>query len=511
VKQIAAALQYTHDMKLVHRDVKPENMLVGLQNKILLSDFGIAVVAKNARTQTTQDIIGTFEYTAPEQLRGKPIPASDQYSLACVIYEWLCGTTVFNGNAVELISQHLYDPPQPLRGRIATVSPPVENIILKALAKDPQQRFASVQDFASALEQACIPHTLQAMPIPPRPQPSPVATPAASPVSPRQIATPRVGTTHFTYKLQPSGPSTTMIPTPGPSPQPSGPSAMIRPAVAWKPDGQNIAIADQKGIHIWNANTKRDDTYDFSGVTDLTWSPDGVWIASSHNDGSVKVWDVTTGNIEFSYGGHFTQVNTVAWSSDSIHIASGDTSGKVHIWDVTTGYRVYDYHYAGGGVAGVAWLPDGRQIVSVAKKGRIYTCNLSSAILVYHYPEDKYGRIHPIQMNTVVWVSNGGGVACGGSLSGAGHVGIIDHSTKGQIFAYQGHSDMVTALACSPVSQRIASGSSDRTVQIWDTFTGKNVFTYRGHASEITSLAWSPDGKYIASADINEVQVWQAM
>src|SRR5436305_2362371 len=89
VKQIAAALQYAHDRKLIHRDIKPENMLLGANNEVLLSDFGLAIVAKSANSIHLQDRAGTIAYMAPEQLEGKPCTASDQYGLGVVVYEWL--------------------------------------------------------------------------------------------------------------------------------------------------------------------------------------------------------------------------------------------------------------------------------------------------------------------------------------------------------------------------------------------------------------------------------------
>jgi outer membrane protein assembly factor BamB/tRNA A-37 threonylcarbamoyl transferase component Bud32 len=152
VKQIADALHYAHNQKLIHRDVKPENMLVGLNNDILLSDFGIAV-AQTSRSQSTRDMAGTIAYMAPEQIEAHPRPASDQYSLGIVVYEWLSGDQPFHGSFTEIAVKHTMVPPPPLCEKLPTLSPAVEQVVMIALAKDPKQRFGSVQAFATALEQ----------------------------------------------------------------------------------------------------------------------------------------------------------------------------------------------------------------------------------------------------------------------------------------------------------------------------------------------------------------------
>jgi serine/threonine protein kinase len=126
VKQIADALQYAHDEKLIHRDVKPENMLVGRRKEVLLSDFGIALIAQSTSSQSKQEVIGTVTYMAPEQLQGKPRPASDQYALGVVVYEWLCGDSPFHGSFTEIASQHLFVPPPPLREKLPTITPTIE-------------------------------------------------------------------------------------------------------------------------------------------------------------------------------------------------------------------------------------------------------------------------------------------------------------------------------------------------------------------------------------------------
>lgn len=154
VKQIADALQYAHDEKLIHRDIKPENMLLGEHDEVLLSDFGLALLFQGSRLQSTQEVTGTACYMAPEQVRGKPRFASDQYALGIMAYEWICGEPPFHGSFIQVCSQHLFLPPPPLHEKVPTISPLLEEVVLTALSKEPEKRFASVKAFAMALEQA---------------------------------------------------------------------------------------------------------------------------------------------------------------------------------------------------------------------------------------------------------------------------------------------------------------------------------------------------------------------
>lgn len=153
VKQIAEALQYAHDERFIHRDVKPENMLIGRRNDILLSDFGIALIAQSSRYQNTQEFMGTVAYMSPEQIQGKPRPASDQYSLAVVVYKWLSGDYPFRGLPIEIITQHMSASPPFLCRSVPTLPPEIDYVINTALAKDPSRRFRNVNAFADALEQ----------------------------------------------------------------------------------------------------------------------------------------------------------------------------------------------------------------------------------------------------------------------------------------------------------------------------------------------------------------------
>lgn len=172
-KAIAEALQFSHNQKLIHRDIKPENVLIGSQDEILLSDFGVAVEAHSTYSRKSEKVGGTIQYMAPEQFTGNTLQASDQYALAVVVYEWLCGVAPFSGGFPQLMYQHIHVAPAPLRQKNLALPVAVEQVVLKALAKDPAQRFPSVQDFANALEQAALGKPFINVP-PPPPEVKPV-------------------------------------------------------------------------------------------------------------------------------------------------------------------------------------------------------------------------------------------------------------------------------------------------------------------------------------------------
>jgi serine/threonine-protein kinase len=156
VGQIAAALDAAHARGLVHRDVKPANILVGADERAYLSDFGVVKeVASNGSTRTGA-FIGTIDYCAPEQIEGKEVDArTDVYALACVLYECLAGTPPFHRPSdVAILNAHLHSPPAKLTRAVPDVPPALEHAIAKALSKSPLDRYASTGEFLTAARAA---------------------------------------------------------------------------------------------------------------------------------------------------------------------------------------------------------------------------------------------------------------------------------------------------------------------------------------------------------------------
>ncbi len=161
IEQIASALQYAHDQHIIHRDVKPENILLDADQSLVLSDFGLALFADAPTMLSAQELAGTLPYMAPEQARGKSSFASDQYALGVIAYEWITGVRPFEGKGMQILQQHLMTPPPPLRGRCPDLPIAAEQVVLKALEKDPHNRYASISNFAHALKRSCLQQTQQ--------------------------------------------------------------------------------------------------------------------------------------------------------------------------------------------------------------------------------------------------------------------------------------------------------------------------------------------------------------
>jgi WD40 repeat protein/tRNA A-37 threonylcarbamoyl transferase component Bud32 len=574
IKQATDALQYAHDEKLIHRDIKPENLLLGRSNEILLSDFGLALVAQSSGDQSTQMFAGTVAYMAPEQIQGKPRPASDQYALGIIVYEWLSGARPFYGSLIELCTQHIYAPPPPLHEKVSGISPAVEEVVLTALAKDPRQRFASVRAFATALEQAAWQESPRLKPVvvvSPHPStptlstPEPLHTPVLTPSAPASLNTsvPDPAMLPVFATLTPSNSAASSLARflsqrrisrrlllgglglagsvaagggiiwwilsqqsrvgqaqQGPRPYVGQVLYIYRghpdyvAAVTWSPYGKRIASGGADiTVQVWDATTGGH-VLIYRGHRDVpysvAWSPDGQHIASGSADRTVQVWNATTGALIFTYQHHSDTVNAVAWSPDGKRIASASYDNTVQVWDATTGNTIVTYRGHNMAVSAVTWSPDDKHIASASLDHTVQVWDATNGSHILTYSG------HSSEVNAVTWSPDGKYIASG---SGNFNKASADHTVQvwqvangGHILTYSGHSAIVYAVAWSPDGKHIASGSGDKTVQVWDATTGNHTLLYHGHSAIVYALAWSPDGQRIVSGGTDSTaQVWQAI
>jgi WD40 repeat protein len=527
---VASALQYAHDARVIHRDIKPENMLLNERDEVVLSDFGIAVMALSSRVQDLQQVAGTAAYMAPEQITANAEFASDQYALGVVLYEWLAGERPFEGTATELYGKHIYALPPPLSAKVPTLSAGVEAVVLTALAKDPQQRFRSIQAFATAFEQTCrepagplaplvrrpvsqdpITPVLPAQPVlpvgslydaPTQQTPAPATPPPGSDPSlfsqPTRISEPALAETALPAT---STPSDTPIPEPTASPREEEPRPGIsRRRVIAAAAGVG-ALALVGGAAAWVGLVRKSSTGRPLARATATATPYPSPTISFTPSATPIPRPITVNTPVYIYRGHtrgLDQCGTLAWSPDqaALRIVSGSRD-DAQVWDALTGQHAITINT--GWLVGVAWAPDGKKVASNAHPTNgplLVSDGASGAILVSSF----------ITGFSLSWSPDGQMLACGNDEP---FVQVWPWQTSTPLF-WHGHSGSIFSVAWSPKGGYLASASQDQTVIVWDASSGTLLRTLKAQAGTAQAVAWSPDGKRLATGhDDGIVRVWE--
>ncbi|MDT5218405.1 MAG: serine/threonine kinase PknH [Mycobacterium sp.] len=222
VRQIASALDAAHAAGVLHRDVKPGNILITADDFAYLVDFGIANAATEQKLTQMGDVLGTWTYMAPERFRGDPAEvtaSADTYALACVLFEALTGEPPFTGDTATLVGAHLTEPVPRVSSRLG-LPPGLDDVIARGMAKRPEDRYATTGDFARAAEQALavLGGTTETFTVP--------AGPAPTALAPTMQARPE----QQTPPPQWTQPAAQYVPPPASQPQGPPPSTWPQPS-----------------------------------------------------------------------------------------------------------------------------------------------------------------------------------------------------------------------------------------------------------------------------------------
>ena len=303
-------------------------------------------------------------------------------------------------------------------------------------------------------------------------------------------------------------------------------------SIAWSPDGTMLGVAlENCTIEVWKMNTDhgerlfvfnwrkiRDyeyperDEYTASDLSPpscaISWSKDGKRLASSGDDKTLTVWDITDGNRLFTLEGHFDRVVSVTWSPDGTRLASSSLDKTVKIWDLTSGQ---DYFVSGDArsIELTAWSPDRQKLACVSKGKRINIWDSTDGQCMVTLEAD----MHDFRIEAVQWSPDGRHISSG---SNEGTVDVWDVSTgeyKSKLTFRDTHTDgadelFIVSHHWSPNGKELATASSNDTIHIWNPDSGELLF-YLGMHPRLRLMTWSPDGRRLAStAFYGEVSIW---
>ncbi len=537
---LAEALEVAHQAGVIHRDIKPGNILIAEDDQPKVADFGLAQVQDDFALSRTGEFMGTPFYMSPEQAMSKRMGLdhrSDVFSLGATLYETLTLVRAFDGDTSQQVFHKIVteEPPDPqkLRSRIPR---DLAVICGKCLEKSPDRRYSSMAELATDLRRY-----LNHAPILARP-PSPLARAAKwcrrHPVLAgsggvavvalvaitglwRRAVTAEIATLEALGQVKSEQLATQTERDRARialrQAEQSSYAANISAAALALGNG-NISEArarldacpsELRGWEWGHLNMSVDPsllTIELTEAswTSLAWCPDGTRLVADVGS-TAQVFDATTGTSLLSLdpanlGPASPRVTSCAWNPDGVTLATGSRNGIVHIWNGFTGQLLATMNGHQRSVDSVAWSPDGMLLVSGSGDHSLRIWEVSSGDWI------KVVEGHEKGVTSVAW-SPDGEYLLSGSMD---HSVRIWNAVSGEIVhILKGHQAGVMSIVWSPDGTQFASASIDGTLRVWETSSGLIHQVLEGHQGSVYSVAWSPDGTHLVSGSADStLRLW---
>ena len=271
--------------------------------------------------------------------------------------------------------------------------------------------------------------------------------------------------------------------------------------IAFSPVGPYLAVASGIGVWMYEVATSRALMLmpTASGVSSVSFSPDGATLASGSWDGTVQLWDVVTGEPIATLGGRESSGSSVSFSPDGATLASGSLDGTVRLWAVATGEPIAPLEGHTDWVFSVSFSPDGATLASGSLDGTVRLWAVATGEPIAPLEGHTFG------VNSVSFSPDGATLASG-SLDDTVRLWTV--VTGEPIAPLEGHTDWVFSVSFSPDGATLASGSLDGTVRLWTVVTGEPIAPLEGYTDRVHSVSFSPDGATLASGAGGTILLW---
>jgi eukaryotic-like serine/threonine-protein kinase len=520
IRQATGAIAYAHRNGVVHRDIKPHNLLVEDEDHVWVTDFGIARSMQAGSTLTAAgSVMGTPAYMPPEQARGERCDErSDVYSLGATLYELLSGRPPFDPHAdlVVLMARVVSGDPPALRRLNPKVPPDLETIVGKAMAKHPGQRYQSARDLEEDLRRF-----LEHQPILARP-PGRLRRAAkwvkGHPVTCLAVAfVGALGAGAFlhTLSLERQLAETTVAE-----------ANALGAAGRWEAARARYAEAARAYDRLGKSSVAPDlglvDAYHQApppllvlpghtgSVRAVAFFPDGKRALSASEDGTLRVWDVPLGRQLSVLRGHEGGVTSLAIAADAESALSGGEDGKLRLWNPNLGRELRTIAARGGAVLKVALSPDGKHALSRTAGGVVQLWSTETGT------ELRALKVAAKRFVAVAFSPDGHLAITGRSYEQAGggvntRASLWDVTTGREVQSFGGFGGEIESVTFSADGRRALTAGYDRMVSIWDVESGRRLLAMREHRHGLSGAAFSPKDRVIVSGgQDNTVKLWDA-